>query len=282
MSAPRPMHRYSDALDAMMRAAQRAGESLRADLANLDRIEIREKGTSDFVSSADLRSQATIRAALSGAYPGHGLLLEEGDDRAASHGSRFIVDPLDGTTIFLHGIPHFAVSIALETNGDVVAGVVLDVMKDELFVAERGGGAWLGERRLSVSRERDLGRSIVGTGIPHRGRGDHPRYLAALASIMADVSGIRRMGAAALDLAYVAAGRMESFFEIGLAPWDVAAGGLLVAEAGGILSQTGGTSMHLSGDVLASANAEIHAAMIARLTQLHVEESIPVPSRIPL
>jgi myo-inositol-1(or 4)-monophosphatase len=259
----------SAVLAAMIHAAQSAGESLRAAVLRPDLLEVREKSASDFVTSADLRSQAIIRAALTDAYPDHGLLLEEGDDRAAVHASRFVVDPLDGTTNFLHGIPHFAVSIALETNGEIVAGVVLDVMKDELFSAEKGKGAWLGDRRLSVSRERDLGRSIVGTGIPHRGRGDHPRYLRALAAIMNDVSGVRRMGAAALDLAYVAAGRMEAFFEIGLAPWDVAAGGLLVREAGGVVTQTGGSVLHLSGDVLASSNAEVHAGLVARIAPLH-------------
>jgi len=252
----------------MIRAARLAGESLRSDLARPELVEVREKSPSDFVSSADLRSQAIIRASLTEAYPTHGLLLEEGDGRGTANAPRFVVDPLDGTTNFLHGIPHFAVSIALEANAEIVAGVVLDVMKGELFYAEKGQGAWLGEQRLSVSRERDLSRSIIGTGIPHHGRGDHPRYLAALAEVMRDVAGIRRIGAAALDLAYVAAGRFEAFFEIGLAPWDVAAGALLVREAGGIVSQTGGASVHLSGDVLASSSAELHAAMLARLAPL--------------
>ena len=269
------MPKHTDVLEAMIRAAHRAGESLRADLSRPDLIEVREKSASDFVSSADLRSQAIVRAALTEAYPGYGLLLEEGDDRAAGDAPRFVVDPLDGTTNFLHAIPHFAVSIALEAKGEIVAGVVLDVMKGELFCAERGRGAWLGEQRLSVSRERDLGRSIVGTGIPHRGRGDHPRFLAALAGVMQDVAGIRRLGAAALDLAYVAAGRFEAFFETGLAPWDVAAGGLLVAEAGGIVTQTGGAIAHLSGDVLAASNAQVHAAMRGRLAPLH---AVAVPA----
>ena len=255
-------------LEVMIVAALRAGESLRADLARPDLVEVREKGASDFVSSADLRSQAILREVLSAAYPDHGLLLEEGNDREG-HSARFIADPLDGTTNFLHDIPHFAVAIALEVKGEIVAGTVLDVMKGELFWAEKGKGAWLGERRLHVSREADLGRSIVGTGIPHHGRGDHPRYLQALEGIMGEVAGIRRMGAAALDLAYVAAGRFEAFFEIGLAPWDVAAGGLLVREAGGVVTQTGGAVVHLSGDVLASASAPLHARMLERLEPLH-------------
>ena len=270
----------------MIRAALRAGESLRRDVARPDLLEVREKGASDFVTSADLRSQAIVRAVLTEAYPAYGLLLEEGDDRAAGEGPRFVVDPLDGTTNFLHGIPHFAVSIALEARRDapgereIVAGVVLDVMKGEIFVAEKGRGAWLGEQSLSVSREDDLGRSIVGTGIPHRGRGDHPRFLAAIAGVMRDVAGIRRLGAAALDLAYVAAGRFEAFFETGLSPWDVAAGGLLVTEAGGVVTRTGGAVAHLSGDVLASSNERVHAAMIERLAPLQpgaLLASPPVP-----
>jgi myo-inositol-1(or 4)-monophosphatase len=259
------MPERSAQLEAMIRAALRAGESLRTDALRPDLVEIREKGASDFVSSADLRSQSIVRAVLTEAYPDHGLLLEEGDDRAATNAARFIVDPLDGTTNFLHAIPHFAVSIALEVKGEIVAGVVLDVMKGELFFAEKGRGAWLGERRLSVSRESDLGRSIVGVGIPHRGRGDHPRFVASLAKIMAEVAGVRRLGAAALDLAYVASGRFEAFFETGLAPWDVAAGALLVREAGGVVTETGGAVVHLSGDVLASASEHVHAAMIERL-----------------
>jgi myo-inositol-1(or 4)-monophosphatase len=258
----------SEALEAMIRAAQHAGESLRAAALRPDLIEVRDKGASDFVSTADLAAQAIIREELGTAFPDHGLLLEEGDDRAATSGRRFIVDPLDGTTNFLHGIPHFAVSIALEDSGEIVAGAVLDVMKGELFAAEKGRGAWLGDRRLSVSRETDLRKTIVATGIPHRGRGDHEGFLEALRAIMRDVAGVRRFGAAALDLAYVAAGRCETFFEIGLAPWDVAAGALLVREAGGIVTQTGGKTVHLSPDLLASSCEEIHAAMMQRLRPL--------------
>jgi myo-inositol-1(or 4)-monophosphatase len=263
------MYGRSDELEVMIRAALLAAEGLKSDLSRLDLIEVREKGASDFVSSADLRSQETLRAVLATAYPDHGLLLEEGDDRtSAGRASRFIADPLDGTTNFLHGIPHFAVSIALEVGGEIVAGTVVDAAKGEIFWAEKGRGAWLGSRRLSVSRETDLGRSIIGTGIPHNGRGDHASYLEALAGVMRDVAGIRRLGSAALDLSYVAAGRFEAFFERGLAPWDVAAGGLLVREAGGVLSRTDGATEHLSGDVLASSTAPLHASMLRALSPL--------------
>jgi myo-inositol-1(or 4)-monophosphatase len=188
---------------------------------------------------------------------------------SAGGAKRFIIDPLDGTTNFLHGIPHFAVSIALETDNVIVAGTVIDPMKNEVFWAERGRGAWLGERRLMVSAERNVARCVVGTGIPHNGRDDHEAYLHALASVMRDVAGIRRLGAAALDLAYVAAGRFEAFFETGLAAWDVAAGALLVQEAGGIVTRTDGLVEHLSGDVLASASQPVHADMLYRIAAIH-------------
>jgi myo-inositol-1(or 4)-monophosphatase len=259
----------SDVLDAMITAAQSAGEGLRAAYARPSTVRVREKGASDFVSSADLNAQEMVRSVLARSYPQHGFLFEEEPDHAGSSGPRFIVDPLDGTTNFLHQIPHFAVSIALEVDGEIVSGTVVDPMKGEIFWAERGRGAWLGERRLRVSGEATLARSVVSTGIPHHGGRDHASYLRALSRIMGDVAGIRRMGAAALDLAYVAAGRVEAFFERGLAPWDVAAGTLLVSEAGGLVTQTDGTTAYLSGDVLAASNSELHAILVKKLEPLH-------------
>ena len=256
-------------LNVMIRAAERAAESLRRDLAHPDLLNVREKAASDFVSNADLRAQEIARGELLGAYPGYALLLEEEDVHASATGApRFIVDPLDGTTNFVRGIPHFCVSIALEEAGEVTAGVTADVTKGEVFWALEGGGAWLGERRLGTSRERDLTRTVIGTGIPHHGRGNHPRYLESLGRVMHDVAGIRRLGSAALDMAYVAAGRFDAFFETGLAPWDVAVGGLLVREAGGVVTTPGGRVAHLSGDVLAASCAEIHAAMLDRIRPL--------------
>ncbi len=254
----------------MIRAATRAGEGLMEDLARPDLIEVREKGTSDFVSSADLRSQESIRAELAAAFPDHGLVLEEADNRCVTDRARFYVDPLDGTTNFLQGIPHFSVTIALEENGELIAGVIFDPSKREMFSVEAGAGAWLNQTRIRVGAERDLDRTVIGTGIPHRGRGDHPRYLKSLALVMRDVSGIRRFGSAALDLAYVAAGRFDAFFETGLAAWDVAAGTLLVREAGGVVTETSGHPMRVAnGDVLAASNAGLRAALEARLAYPH-------------
>jgi len=255
----------------MVRAAESAAESLRAALARPELLEVRAKKPSDFVSSADLRSQEIIRAELAAAFPNHELLLEEGDERGARSGRpRFLVDPLDGTSNFLVGIPHFAVTIALEEEGEIAAGVVLDVPKRELFVATRGGGAWLNGQQIHVSSRTDLTASVVGTGIPHHGRGDHAPYLAALAGVMREVGGIRRMGSAALDLAYVASGRFDAFFERWLAPWDVAAGALLVREAGGVVSDTSGGDAWLdAGDILASSSPPLHATMLERLAPLY-------------
>ncbi len=217
----------------MVSAARRAGEGLMRRFRGPARaaLGVSLKGPADFVSDADLESERTLRDLLLGAYPGHGFVGEEKAATGAGAAARFVVDPLDGTTNFLHGIPHFAVSIALEKEGQLFAGVVFDPPKDEMFVAEVGRGAWLGDERLSVSPERDIGMALIGTGIPHGNRVErHGDYLAMLAGAMRGSAGIRRFSAAALDLAYVAAGRLEVFFELGLAPWDVAAGALLVAR----------------------------------------------------
>jgi myo-inositol-1(or 4)-monophosphatase len=261
----------SPALEVMIRAARLAADGLRLDFAHPARVRVEEKGPSDFVTSADLRAQEVVRTELSLVYPDHGLVLEEGDHgREASAGARFIVDPLDGTTNFLRGVPHFAVSIALEVDGEVVAGVTFDPMKDELFWAEAGRGAWLGDLRIAVSREEEPSRLLVGTGIPHHGRSDHERYLSALARVMREVAGIRRLGAATLDLAYVAAGRFDAFFEHGLAPWDVAAGSILVREAGGVVTRTDGGPMALGDkNVLATSGDSLHRRMATLLEPLH-------------
>ena len=270
------MSSYSAERIVMVRAAELAGRSLLRDFARLSSLPISEKGPSDFVSSADLDAQAVLRAVLAAAFPNHGFLCEEeavgidpATDAQASSGARFIVDPLDGTTNFLRGIPHFAVSVAFEQQGEIVAGVVLNPVTSELFWAERDGGSWLGDRRLRVSATTSIARSIVGTGIPHLGRPMHGKFLTALANIMPEVAGVRRLGSAALDLAYVAAGRFDMFWEIGLSPWDIAAGQLLVREAGGIVTACSGEPLRLDGpDILATSSELLHERALAWLADV--------------
>ncbi len=187
--------------------------------------------------------------------------------RGSDEHHRWIVDPLDGTTNFLHGIPQWAISIALERDGEIIAGMVYEPIRDEAFWAEKGVGAFVNDRRLRVSARRQLGDAVIGTGIPFRERGDHPAYLKTLAAVMATTSGVRRPGSAALDLAYVAAGRFDGFWEFGLQPWDIAAGILLVREAGGYVSDIeGGADMLKNGNVLA-ANDHLHAPLAKLLKE---------------
>jgi myo-inositol-1(or 4)-monophosphatase len=251
----------------MVSAVRRAGAGLMRRFRQRERLVVELKGRADFVSEADRESEETLRSMLLRRHPRHGFLTEESPPIAgAADGTRFIVDPLDGTTNFLHGVPHFAVVVALEHEGRVVAGVVHDPAKDETFVAERGRGAWLGRERLRVAGDRDLSRALVATGVPHsNSRSRHPRYLAMLASMMRDAAGIRRFAAAALDLSYVAAGRFAVFFEMGLQPWDMAAGALLVEEAGGRVSRIDGAEDFLeSGEILAT-NGRLHPRTLATL-----------------
>jgi myo-inositol-1(or 4)-monophosphatase len=257
------MFRPSTELRAMMQAAARAGARLVDRFRRVSDLRVELKGRADFVSEADRESEETVRSLLLGRYPRFGFLSEESaPTRGTDPRARFVVDPLDGTTNFVHGIPHFAVAVALEYEGAVVAGVVLDPAKREMFVAERGKGAWLDGERLCVRTDRDLSRTLVATGIPHAGASRrHAPYLAMLAGVMREAAGIRRFSAAALDLSYVAAGRFAAFFELGLAPWDVAAGALLVREAGGTVSEPDGGPDYLrSGDLLAT-NGRLHARM---------------------
>jgi myo-inositol-1(or 4)-monophosphatase len=254
----------STIINVMANAALKAARGLIRDFGEVEQLQVSVKGPGDFVSTADLRAERTLKAELGRARPGYGLLFEEGGETPGSDPHhRWIVDPLDGTTNFLHGIPNFAISIGLERDGEIVAGVVYEPTRDEMYWAEKGAGAYLNDRRLRVSARRLLGDAVIGTGIPFQGRGDHKSYIATLARIMAATSGVRRFGAAALDLAYVAAGRLDGFWEFGLFPWDVAAGILLVREAGGFVSDlAGGQSMLSGGDILA-ANGHLHLPLAA-------------------
>jgi myo-inositol-1(or 4)-monophosphatase len=258
----------SATLNVMANAALKAARGLIRDFGEVEQLQVSVKGPGEFVSTADLRAERTLRAELTRARPGYSLLFEEG---GATPGTdprhRWIVDPLDGTTNFLHGIPHFSISIALERDGEIVAGVVYEPTRNEMYAAEKGFGAYVNDRRLRVSARRQLGEAVIGTGMPYGARADDPGYGDTLASIMSATSGVRRMGSAALDLAYVAAGRFDGFWEFGLAPWDIAAGILLVREAGGYITDlTGGHDMMTTGDVLA-ANDHLHLPLAALLRE---------------
>ena len=223
-------------LNVMMKTARKAGRALLKDFGEVEQLQVSTKGPSDFVTRADRAAEQMIREDLLHARPSYGFLGEEGREIEGEDPTRrWIVDPLDGTTNFLHGLPHWAVSIALEHKGQIVAGVIYDPVKDEMFYAEKGGGAWLNESRLRVSGRHKLIESIFATGLPFAGRADLPETLQDLARLLPACAGVRRFGAAALDLAYVAAGRYDGFWERGLKSWDMAAGLVIVREAGGIV-----------------------------------------------
>lgn len=234
-------------LNIMMKAARKAGRSLVKDFREVENLQVSMKGAGDFVSRADIAAEEILKEELLGARPTYGWLAEEGAEIAGKDPTRrWIVDPLDGTTNFLHGLPHWAISIALEHKGEIVAGVVFDAAKDEMFYAERGEGAWLNDSlRLRVSGRHRMIESIFATGLPFAGRADLPDTLQDLARLLPATAGVRRFGAAALDLAYVAAGRYEGFWERNLQPWDVAAGLLIAKEAGALVEP-----MNPDGDIL--------------------------------
>jgi myo-inositol-1(or 4)-monophosphatase len=254
-------------INVMAKAAEKAGRGLIRDFGEVEQLQVSRKGPADFVSQADLRAEATLREELLKVRPDFGFLMEESGESSGKAAERWIVDPLDGTTNFLHGIPHWAISIAVERAGEIIAGVVYDPAKNELFWAERGGGAYLNDRRLRVSARRELPSALIGTGIPFLGVGDHPKYLAKLARVMGATAGVRRNGAAALDLAWVAAGRFDAFWEYGLKPWDVAAGIIIVREAGGFVTEIGGGSNPLNGPSILAANDAMAKQLGPLLTQ---------------
>jgi len=224
-------------LNLMIKAARKAGRSLVKDFREVENLQVSSKGPGDFVSKADREAERIIKEELMGGRPTYGWLGEEtGGTEGQDPTRRWIVDPLDGTTNFLHGLPHWAVSIALEHKGEIVAGVVFDAAKDEMFWAEKGAGAWMNDQRLRVSGRSRMIESIYATGVPFATGGTLPATLQDLARLMPVCAGVRRWGAAALDLAYVAAGRYDGYWERGIKPWDMAAGMVIVREAGGMVS----------------------------------------------
>ncbi|RWK64382.1 inositol monophosphatase family protein [Mesorhizobium sp.] len=250
-------------LNVMVQAAMKAGRSLSRDFGEVQNLQVSMKGPGDYVSQADRKAEEILFTELTKARPGYAFLMEERGLIEGEDGQhRWIVDPLDGTTNFLHGIPLFAISIALERQGQIVAGVVYNPAMDELYTAERGGGAFMNDRRLRVAGRTKLIDTVIGCGVPHLGRGQHGNFLVELRNVMAEVSGVRRLGSASLDLAYVAAGRMDGFWETGLSAWDVAAGILLIREAGGFISDFAGGQNMLDGGSIVVGNEIIQRALL--------------------
>jgi myo-inositol-1(or 4)-monophosphatase len=259
-------------LNIAVRAARRAGEIIVRSLVRLESLEITSKGRNDYVSDIDRAAEREIIEIVRKHYPEHAILAEE-SGRSGSHDTVWIIDPLDGTTNFLHGFPVFAVSIAVEQRGRLEVGVVYDPMRQEVFTAARGAGAHLENRRMRVSKQRTLEGSLLATGFPYRQ--DEPyadEYFAMLRSLSGIVAGIRRPGSAALDLAYVAAGRVDGFWELGLKAWDTAAGTLLVQEAGGRVGTLGGAEYQLGANIVAGA-PKVYEALIEVIAP-HVPEAL--------
>lgn len=263
------MAAVSGLIRVMEKAARKAGQRLRRDFGEVEHLQVSRKGPADFVSKADRAAERTIWDELRAARPDWGFVMEEGGVIEGDPTKpRFIVDPLDGTSNFLHGIPHFAVSIAAQEPrldgkgwGDVIAGIVYQPITDESFWAEKTRGAWLQDKRLRVSARRHLDEALIATGIPFAGHGSVTEWAKIYSAIAPEVAGIRRFGSAALDLAWVAAGRYEGFWESGLKPWDSAAGGLLVREAGGFVSDWRGRSEPICDAQVLAGNDALHSRL---------------------
>lgn len=257
------MTKRSALLNVMAAAATKAARGLVRDFGELENLQVSKKGTGDFVSAADRKAEKVIVAELSKARPKYGFLLEEsGEIIGADTSNRWIVDPLDGTTNLLHGIAHFSISIGLERDGQLTAGVIYEPVSDQMFWAENGQGAYLNGHRIRVSGRRELDETLFATGIPFAGKEDHARYLTQLRAVMAVSAGVRRFGSAALDLAYVAAGRYDGFWEMGLSPWDMAAGIVIVREAGGLVSDFQGRGKMMETGEIVAANDHFQGVLL--------------------
>jgi len=267
---------HSAILNVMIKAAHRAGRSLKRDLGEVEKLQVSVKGPGNFVTAADHRAEEIVYEELAKARPDYGFLGEEGGLRAGTDRSqRWIVDPLDATTNFLHGIPHFAVSIALERDGVIVAGLTYNPANDELFIAERGKGAFLNNQRIRVAARRRLGDAIVGCGLPHYGRGDLRLARFEIAAAQRNFAGLRRYGSATLDLAWVAAGRLDVFWERDLSPWDMAAGIILVREAGGFVSDLDGGEAIFAKSQIIAGNETMHKELLRLLHEAGKEAAAP-------
>ncbi|MEQ8267454.1 MAG: inositol monophosphatase family protein [Parvibaculum sp.] len=264
------MSRHTPSMSVMVAAARKAARGLQRDFGEVENLQVSLKGPANFVTAADRKAEKTIFEELSKARPGYGFLMEEGGVvEGADKSHRWIIDPLDGTTNFLHGIPMFSISIGLEREGQIVAGLVYNPISDEMFIAEKGQGAFLNDRRIRVAARRELAQSVVACGTPDLGRPEHERYLTELRQVMLQVAGVRRMGSAALDLAYVAAGRFDAYWEANLAPWDVAAGIILVREAGGFVTDLNGRDDILKTGGILAGNEVLHRQLGDVLKKAH-------------
>jgi myo-inositol-1(or 4)-monophosphatase len=260
------MPRKTALINVMAQAAQRASRGLIKDFSEVEQLQVSRKGPGDFVSVADLKAERTIKEMLQRARPNFGFLMEESGASAGSDTSnRWIVDPLDGTMNFLHGIPHFATSIALERDGEVIAGVTYHPIADELYWAEKGIGAYLNGRRIRVSARSELADSLLGTGIAHGHGDDYDRFLGEVRTMMPLVASLRRFASATLDLAYVAAGRLDGFWQRGLGAWDLAAGMILIREAGGIVTDVDGSHRELATGGIIAGNDRLHGEILRLL-----------------
>lgn len=258
---------HSGLLTIMDRAARKAGAKLRRDFNEVTHLQVSRKGPADFVTKADQASERTLYEELGHARPDWGFLMEEGGEIEGDPTKpRWIIDPLDGTSNFLHGIPHFAISIAVETplaggGSEITSGLVYQPLTDESFWAEKGRGAWVQSQRLRVSARRDLSEALIATGIPFMGHGDFAQWSRIFGAVAPEVAGIRRFGAASLDLAWLAAGRFDGFWEADLAPWDVAAGILLVREAGGFVTDFRGSDRAMERSEFLAGNDVLHSKL---------------------
>ena len=270
-------------LSIAVKAARRAGNIINRGAREIDLLTVTTKGPKDFVSEVDRQAESTIVETLLDAYPDHAILAEEGTAKGANADAEnvWIIDPLDGTTNFLHGFPQYCVSIALAHRGQVTQGVIYDPVRNDLFTASRGRGAFLNERRIRVSRRQHLRDCLIGTGFPFRDGAYLDTYLQMTKTMIEHTAGLRRPGAAALDLAYVAAGFYDGFWEVGLNPWDVAAGSLLVQEAGGLIGDLSGEGDFLHGGQVIAGNPKIFAQIVTALAPFRAALVGQRPPRTP-
>jgi myo-inositol-1(or 4)-monophosphatase len=260
-------------LTTAVKAARRAGQIITRASQDVDLLKVSSKRQNDFVTEVDRAAEDAIVGILREAYPDHAILAEESGESGPESEYRWIIDPLDGTTNFIHGMPQYAVSIALEHRGQMQSAVVFDPVRNEMFTASRGRGAFLNDRRIRVSRRAKLGEALLGTGFPYRVWDHVDAYLGMFKSLMEKTAGLRRPGAAALDLAYVACGRFDGFFEIGLSPWDIAGGSLLVSEAGGLVGNLQGETGYMESGNLVASTPRIYPAILQAI-EPHLTEAL--------